>query len=314
MRWSLGSTALLLALAAGTHTMAAEPADPAFGTPVARPGIWSSRMATGFLSGNHVRPVSLGAGGGEIAAGEGYCEAAVEGGYVYGPGSCDDSAPCVDHLWDGYVKRPHRCHLGHGHRHGCRTGLCGAGWSYNGLGAGCPGCGFKLKNWFGHGCSDCADDCGAESACDSGSCGGGLGLFKHHGRATCDPCESSGLGHRFKHGGLGRFWAACFGDNCGCDGAIDGCGCSEGIDAKAAIVPGPVGPAKPIQRGYGPTPAQAPHGEKGSLELNEQPLPPAPLPEPEKAEEKEPMEAKESTKEAAYRRFPSYRGFGSFGL
>ena len=36
MRWSFGSTALLIALAAGTNAMAAEPADPAFGAQVDR--------------------------------------------------------------------------------------------------------------------------------------------------------------------------------------------------------------------------------------------------------------------------------------
>jgi|GEM_PF-2467174 len=322
MRWSFGSTALLLALAAGTHSMAAEPADPAFGTPVARPGTWSSRLGNGFLGGNHVRPASMGHGGGEVVAGEAYDGAAIEGGNVYGPGSCDYQSPCVDHLWDGYVKRPHRCNLGH--RGGCGLGGCGAGWSYNGLGAGCGGggCGLKLKNWFGgSGGGDCGDDCGAPSACDSGSCDSGCGLFaRHQGRSAHGSCGCGGRGHGFKHGGLGRFWAACFGDDCGCDGAIDGCGCADGVGGEAAaIVPGPVGPAKPIQRGYGPTPALQPQGMKGEFQLNEQPLPQPPMPQPEeptapKALEKEPMKATESTKEAAWRSQPSYRGFGSVGF
>ena len=322
MRWSFGSTALLLALAAGTHSMAAEPADPAFGTPVARPGTWSSRLGSGFLGGNHVRPVSMGHGhgghgGGETVAGEGYGEAAVEGGYVYGPGSCDDSSPCVDHLWDGYVKRPHRCNLGH--RGGCGIGGCGAGWSYSGLGAGCGGCGcgLKLKNWFGgSGCGDCGDDCGAPSACDSTSCDSGCGLFaRHQGRSTHGSCGCGGHGHGFKHSGLGRFWASCFGNSCGCGDAAEGCGCADGVQGNeaAAIVPGPVGPATPIQHGYGPTPAQNSHGVEGSLDLNEQPIPPAPMPDAEEPKAKESNQAKGTTKEATYRSIPSYRGFGSFG-
>jgi len=318
MRWSFGTTALLLALAAGTSAMAAEPADPAFGAPVARPGTWSSRLANGFLGGSHVRPASMAHGGGEIVTGNAYDGAAVEGGHVYAPGSCEYQSPCVDHLWDGYVKRPLRCKLGH---HGFGSGACGTGWSYNGLGAGCGGlgCGLKLKSWFsGSGCGDCGDDCSAPIACDSGSCGAGCGLFaKLHGRSECRSCGCGGLGHGFKHGGLARFWASCFGDDCGCDGAIGQPGSADGEDG-GAIVPGPVGPAKPIQRDAGPTPAQRPQGGKGDLQLNEQPLPvPTPMPEEQpapKAEEAEPKKDAEPAKEAAWRLQPTYRGFGSVGF
>lgn len=306
MRWSLGSTALLLALAVGTNAMAAEPADPAFGEPVARPAVWSSRLGLGFLSGNHVRPVSMGTMGGEVAGSHGYeagYAAAVDDGYVFGPGSCDYRPPCVDHLWDGYVKRPRRCLLGHHGGHG--FGACGPRWSYNGLGAGC-GCGIKLGNWFsGHGCADAceAGDCntgGCGDVCDS-PCGGLFG--KLCGRQSYNGFGSHGIGHGFKHGGLGRFWASCFGNDCGCGELGSASGCADSVDGgSSVVVPGSVGPAEPIER-QTPTPAQQPEGGSApALELDEGPVPPAPKPDAN--------EEKEATK----RSYPSLRGFGSFGL
>jgi hypothetical protein len=49
--------------------------------------------------------------------------------YAYGPGSCDCSPPCTDHLWTGYVQMPWRCtHPQYKYRgwgHGCGLGACG---------------------------------------------------------------------------------------------------------------------------------------------------------------------------------------------
>ena len=94
-------------------------------------------------------------------------------GYVYSPGACDYTPPCVNHLWDGYEQRPHRCHPIHMHG-GCR-GMHGCG----GCEASC-GCGghvsllkrahgwhFGGKIWKG-GCSSCGD---IAPSCAAPSCG-----------------------------------------------------------------------------------------------------------------------------------------------
>lgn len=296
MKWSLGPTALLLALAAGAPLLAAEPAGPAPGEPVARPAIWPGKLGFGFLSGNHVRPVSNAAGG-EIVAGEHYGGGVIAGGDVYGPGSCECQPPCVNHLWDGYVQRPRRCgHFGH-HGRGCQS--CGAGYS----GFGC-GCGLKLGSWFGSGCdSGCGDacetDCGAVADC--GACGrkplfGGCKLF------GCGGHSYSGLGcgcGPFKHGGLGKFWASCFGgDDCGC-GVAANCGCADAVQGQPAEAPHYGGETlqRPVPRELNSDPDQ-----DSQLELNEEPVPPAPKPD------------EEDQKSAARRPTPAFRGFSGFGL
>jgi len=109
-------------------------------------------------------------------------------GYVYAPGACDYTPPCVNHLWDGYVQMPHRCYPPtHGGRHGCGHGGCGSCGSCNscGLGSSC-GCGHpsmlrRAHGWhFGSkvGCSSCgviAPSCGqptcAAPTCAAPSCG-----------------------------------------------------------------------------------------------------------------------------------------------
>jgi len=41
-----------------------------------------------------------------------------DGGYVYSPGACDYSPPCVWNLWGGYFSNPCRCHNHHWlHKH-----------------------------------------------------------------------------------------------------------------------------------------------------------------------------------------------------
>ncbi|MFN0016771.1 MAG: hypothetical protein ACKVP0_00845 [Pirellulaceae bacterium] len=114
-------------------------------------------------------------------------------GYVYSPGACDYTPPCVDHLWDGYEQRPHRCNPIHVHQwghHGC--GHCGSGGACGAF-AGCDTCGSanscgcgghasRLKRahgWhFGNkvcrsGCATCGDiapSCGAPT-CATPTCG-----------------------------------------------------------------------------------------------------------------------------------------------
>lgn len=137
-------------------------------------------------------------------------------GYVYGPGSCDYTAPCTDHLWDGYCQRPHRCG-GHGglfhHHRAC------------GYGGGCSTCGVA---------SSC--DVGCSSGCGRHHFGGCHG-FRLHGRhcnTGCDSCSSSldacGCGHR--HFGGHRLFGKCggwFHNLCNaCDGGMS-CGCAAPI-------------------------------------------------------------------------------------
>lgn len=112
-------------------------------------------------------------------------------GYVYAPGACDYTPPCVNQLWDGYVQRPHRCDGIHMHG-GCRgaqgCGGCGGCGSASSCGGG-GHCSLKRAHgWhFGGkvygGCSSCSDiapSCAAPS-CAAPSCGceaiGGKGSY-----------------------------------------------------------------------------------------------------------------------------------------
>lgn len=99
-------------------------------------------------------------------------------GYVYSPGACDYTPPCVNHLWDGYVQTPHRCygpHMHHRRLHGCSD--CGASAGCNSCGSanscGCSGHASLLKRAHGWhfggkiygGCSSCgsiAPSCGCD--------------------------------------------------------------------------------------------------------------------------------------------------------
>ena len=89
-------------------------------------------------------------------------------GYVYAPGACDYTPPCVNHLWDGYVQHPHRCDpiQLHGFGHGCGAcgnGGCGSCGMASSCGCGGGHCGMmkRAHGWhFGGkvwGCSSCSD-------------------------------------------------------------------------------------------------------------------------------------------------------------
>ncbi|QDU29162.1 hypothetical protein ETAA8_42690 [Anatilimnocola aggregata] len=152
-------------------------------------------------------------------------------GYVFGPGSCDYTPPCVDHLWNGYCQRPHRCH-GHGHRHCHLRGSCGIATS---------------------GCATC--DTGSAASCDSG-CGVARschGCFLHSGRHrytglscgnSCSSCgDACGTGCGHGHGlfsGKHRGWFAnlcnaCDGDlSCGCAAPVGDMSSPESVPTPAA--------------------------------------------------------------------------------
>jgi hypothetical protein len=193
--------------------------------------------------------IGLGSGNGAgVAAGGGVDSAVISQtawnnehvytGYVFGPGSCDYTPPCVDHLWDGYCQRPCRC--GHHHGHGLfnHCGRCGGG---NG---GCSTCGQSYASCdSGGGCHGCRlhgghhnrGGCGCEtsvSTCDSGNSGCGMGHFGKHMRAKCcgwfnNVCSSF-------DGGMG----------CGCAAPI-GNGGMGGNGAETVPTPAPDAPAVP---------------------------------------------------------------------
>jgi|GEM_PF-3433232 len=133
-------------------------------------------------------------------------------GYVYSPGACDHTPPCVDHLWNGYCQRPHRCfsHGHHFHRH----------------------CGMRMG-----GCSSCGDDGGCGCGHGHGALFGGCHGCRLHGHRharscgapACNTC-SSGCGHGL---GLGHFGHKCrgwFNNLCNTyDGGM-ACGCSDGMN------------------------------------------------------------------------------------
>lgn len=130
-------------------------------------------------------------------------------GYVYSPGACDYTPPCVDHLWDGYCQNPCRCrtHCHHFHR----------------------GCGLNM------GCSTCNTGC--QSSCSFGGCHGcRLHGLKHFGGSSCG-CQTgcntcnTGCGHGF--GGLFAKHRGWFGNLCNaCDGGMS-CGCAASINGDA---------------------------------------------------------------------------------
>ena len=129
-------------------------------------------------------------------------------GYVYSPGACDYTPPCVNHLWDGYVQTFHRCHPVHMHGHHCRMHGCDACGSAGGVFAGC-------------------DSCGSGSSC---GCGGHASLLKrahgwHFGGKVYGGCYSCGS----------------IAPSCGCD-AIDG----KSYDNAPSPAPAPPAPSDAV--------------------------------------------------------------------
>lgn len=134
-----------------------------------------------------------------------------DGGYVYGPGTCDCSPPCIWNLWNGYFQNPCRCHNHHCHlfhKH-CGCNACDGDGGCGGHGHGLHG---KL---FGHGWC-CAN------SCSSGSCGCAAPTCSTPSadcgcKPVCGKCHHCHLGHKFR-----AHW------NCGCDScsAPLSCGCT----------------------------------------------------------------------------------------
>jgi hypothetical protein len=120
-------------------------------------------------------------------------------GYVFTPGSCDCSPPCVWDLWTGYSQNPKRCHQGcHSlHRH-CGCGDCGRCRLFSRCGSACdvgcakpscttPSCAEPVS------CTTAAADCGCKPVC--GRCrhfhvGQRWQGFRAHWTRSCDSCSS----------------------------------------------------------------------------------------------------------------------------
>jgi hypothetical protein len=190
MRGSPARTPVFPTAYSWVNSMRQEAAPPA-GGPALRPAIAGSNSIG--QGGNERAVVGSADYGGMIAATAWNGEHQYTG-YVYSPGACDHTPPCVDHLWDGYCQRPHRCHP-HGHflHRGCGHGM-GCSTCNSGCGNGCQFGGFhgcRLHGFKHHFCgsSCCAPAC---NTCSTG-CGHGCGLFsgKHRGwfASLCDSCD-----------------------------------------------------------------------------------------------------------------------------
>jgi hypothetical protein len=142
-------------------------------------------------------------------------------GYIYGPGSCDCSPPCIWQLWNGYYQYPKRCHPG-GWLNGCGgngcggNGCCGNGW-------GCGNSLFGCGKGCGGSCATAAPACAAPVGCTTtASCGCKPVCGK------CRQCHLSGLFHG---------WTAHWHKPCRSCTTPLGCGCTA--PAAPIIEPGP---------------------------------------------------------------------------
>jgi len=144
-------------------------------------------------------------------------------GYIFGPGSCDCSPPCIWGLWAGYYQHPHRCdpHCNLLHRH-CGCGHCGQCGAYAGGGSGPCGS-----------CAKAACGCSAPVSCTTASTGCGC-------KPVCGKCRQCHLGWH----GFGAHWNRPCG-KCSCGMAL-GCGCATtvpplwGSEKQADKIPNPL--------------------------------------------------------------------------
>ena len=113
-------------------------------------------------------------------------------GYIYGPGACDCSPPCIWDLWSGYIQNPLRCRAHLLHKH-CGCGNCGS--CSRCCGRACdvscttkaPSCGAPVS------CSPAVPDCGCKPVC--GKCrhfhmGDRWRGFTAHWHRSCDSCSA----------------------------------------------------------------------------------------------------------------------------
>lgn len=141
------------------------------------------------------------------------------GGYVYSPGACDYSPPCIWNLWGGYFSNPCRCHNHHWLNKHCGCNACGAcGDSCN------TGCGIGhhchlFHKFCGQGCG-CGNSCttSADCGCAAPTCStaADCGCSK----PVCGKCHHCHLCGKWRN--HMAHWS------CGCDSCSSplGCGCT----------------------------------------------------------------------------------------
>lgn len=149
-------------------------------------------------------------------------------GYIYGPGACDCSPPCVWQLWSGYYQNPKRCHPGH-----CLFRHCGCG------GAGCSACG----NGCGTAVSCSKPSCAAPACSAPVSCASAVPDCGC--KPVCGKCRHFHVGERWR--GFRAHWHS------GCDSCSSpvGCGCAT------PVAPMPYGAEKQAQAPPRPLPEEA---------------------------------------------------------
>jgi hypothetical protein len=152
-------------------------------------------------------------------------------GYIYSPGACDYSPPCIWNLWNGYFANPCRCYNHHWLHNHCGCGAGGCNVCGNGCNTGCGtghhcqlfhklwgnncGCGTSCTTAASCGCavpSCAAPSCGAPTCSTAADCG--------CSKPLCGKC------HSCHHCGKWRNFMAHW--NCGCNScsAPLSCGCS----------------------------------------------------------------------------------------
>lgn len=116
-------------------------------------------------------------------------------GYVYGPGSCDYSAPCIDQLWSGYAQMPWRCgHPHYHHRYRGFGGQCGSCGTVSDCGRTAPACAAPACD-SPIGCAQPAD-CACDMAHACSKCKPRKQWFAHWnwGKKCCNTCDSCSTG------------------------------------------------------------------------------------------------------------------------
>lgn len=147
-------------------------------------------------------------------------------GYVYGPGTCDCSPPCIWDLWAGYSMNPLRCRAG---MHGCRSGHCRS----------C--CGTVAKN-CGVTCGSATPSCGAPVSCGAPiSCG--TAVSDCGCKPVCGKCRHFHLGERWR--GFTAHWHCGCGTAIGCGAAVD-CGCATPVAPMMSEKQASQGPPVPL--------------------------------------------------------------------
>lgn len=87
--------------------------------------------------------------------------------YVYYPGACDYTPPCVNHLWANYCQVPRRCKPPHHHHFGQHCGGFGSACGCQPCQASACGCGHDCHGFRLHG----RKSCGCDLGCGAPSCG-----------------------------------------------------------------------------------------------------------------------------------------------